>query len=128
MRCETRFEIPAAVSGDRLTGAGLAALVSGLFPGAGPSAIAAALGLKVVEERWFPVTAGEFIARKMLIVVNLEAPVERETIVAHELGHYFLRAAALPEREDEEKLCDAFAKELLNEVEKFNRLTRTAAN
>ena len=72
-------------------------------------------GLKIIYRQWFPVTLGELDWQTKTICVNESAGIDGKTIVAHELGHYFLRefdsffAAAA----DEEKFCDEFASRLL---------------
>ena len=69
--------------------------------------------ISVVFERWYPVTLGEFDRKNRRITVNRNAPVAVETIVAHELGHYFLQDLVPGEGVDIERLCDRFADALL---------------
>ena len=69
--------------------------------------------ISVVFERWYPVTLGEFDRKNRRITVNRNAAVVAETIVAHELGHYFLQDLAASEGVDIERLCDRFADALL---------------
>lgn len=76
--------------------------------------IAGRSGLTVVFERWHPVTVGEFDPRANRIVVNENAAIPFENIIAHELGHYFLKDAEDIATEAEEILCNDFAVELLN--------------
>lgn len=85
--------------------------------------IAEKTGVKIVFRKWFPTTAGEFHRKTKTIYVNENAAIAAEKIVAHELGHYFLREYETPRRRnaedfDEEKLCDEFAEELLKKAGK----------
>lgn len=70
-------------------------------------------GLTLVFQHWPPVTAGELDHRTKTIYVNGSAPLPAEKIVAHELGHYFLRRFEIGVDGDEEHFCDAFAAALL---------------
>lgn len=74
--------------------------------------IAGKAGLRVVYEKWFPVTIGEFDRKNKTICVNLNANVPVEKIIAHELGHFFAQDLNL-KKSEEEKLCEDFAKSLL---------------
>lgn len=74
--------------------------------------IAGKAGLRVVYEKWFPVTIGEFDWKNKTICVNLNANVPVEKIIAHELGHFFARELNLS-RTEEENFCDEFANGLL---------------
>ncbi|MBS1794121.1 MAG: hypothetical protein JSS81_09720 [Acidobacteria bacterium] len=81
-----------------------------------PVFIAGKSGVKIVYESWHPVTAGEFDKEKKTIYVNLRA-VEtgafgEQTIVAHELGHFFARELRL-DRPAEEAFAAEFAAALL---------------
>lgn len=69
--------------------------------------------ISVEFERWFPVTLGEFDRKNRRIMINQDAPVAVETIVAHELGHYFLQDLVSGDSVDIERLCDRFADALL---------------
>ena len=69
--------------------------------------------ISVEFERWYPVTLGEFDRKNRRITVNRNAAVGAETIVAHELGHYFLQDLAASEGLDIERFCDRFADALL---------------
>ena len=73
--------------------------------------IAEKAGVQVVYGSWTPVTAGEFDHGSRLITVNLEANIAAEKIVAHELGHHFLKEAGIAP-DDEEAFCDEFAETL----------------
>jgi len=70
------------------------------------------VGLRLIYEKWFPVTIGEFDWKNKTICVNLNAYVPVEKIIAHELGHFFARDLNL-EKAEEEKFCDDFAESLL---------------
>ena len=70
-------------------------------------------GVTLVFQHWPPVTAGEFDHRTKTIYVNGNAPLPVEKIVAHELGHYFLRRFEIGFAGDEERFCDEFAAALL---------------
>lgn len=75
--------------------------------------IAADAGLRIVYQKWFPVTLGEFDWTTQTICVNENAPVEAEKIIAHELGHFFVRKLEIKNIADEEHFCDRFAARLL---------------
>jgi Zn-dependent peptidase ImmA (M78 family) len=75
--------------------------------------IAERCGVKIVYQKWFPVTLGEFDWRTKTIIVNEYATIETEKIIAHELGHYFLREFDVKNVAEEEKFCDEFADRLL---------------
>lgn len=77
------------------------------------SEIAAKSGVKVVFQRWFPATYGEFDWKTKTICVNDNAAIGREKIIAHELGHFFRREFNIENIADEEKFCDEFADELI---------------
>lgn len=94
-----------------LTGAECATLVRERFPTESPMEIAHAVGLKVVTERWFPVTSGEFELKARTIRMNAAANIEPEIIIAHELGHYFLHEVGC---DQDERFCEEFAGTLVN--------------
>ena len=73
--------------------------------------IAEKAGVKIVYERWFPVTIGEYDRKNKLICVNTNAKETRENIIAHELGHFFAFELNLDEAE-EESFCHEFARNL----------------
>ena len=79
-------------------------------------AIAEQSGVKIVYGDWHPVTLGEFDRQKRTICVNLRAVTEniasKESIVAHELGHFFAAPFDL-DRRTEEAFAAEFADELL---------------
>jgi len=79
-------------------------------------AIAEKSGVKIVYESWHPSTLGEFDKKAHTICVNLRAVAEnkvlKETIVAHELGHFFAAEFNF-DRKTEESFAEEFAGELL---------------
>ena len=75
--------------------------------------------LKISYQKWFPVTLGEFDWRTKTIIVNENANIPFEKIIAHELGHYFLREFKIENVVDEESFCDEFADEMLRKIEEF---------
>jgi len=77
--------------------------------------IARKSNIAIVYGKWFPVTLGEFDIKNKRITVNENGEIPFERVVAHELGHYFLRENFEPGplSFDEEKFCDEFADELL---------------
>lgn len=77
------------------------------------SQIALKSGLKVLYEKWFPVTLGEFDWKNREIRVNENAKISFDKIIAHELGHYFIKVYELKITGDEEAFCDEFADNLL---------------
>ena len=93
----------------------LAKNVYGQFQTCDVFRIAESAGVKIVYQKWFPVTLGEFDWKAKTIIVNENAAVKKEKIIAHELGHYFLREFNVKNVADEEKFCDEFADELLKE-------------
>ena len=81
--------------------------------------IAESADLKISYQKWFPVTLGEFDWRTKTIIVNENANIPFEKIIAHELGHYFLREFKIENVVDEESFCDEFADEMLKKIEEF---------
>ena len=77
------------------------------------SKIAEKSGVNVIYEKWFPVTLGEFDWKKREIRVNQNAKISFNKIIAHELGHYFIKIYELKIAGDEEVFCDEFADKLL---------------
>lgn len=77
------------------------------------SEIAAKSGVEVIYEKWFPVTLGEFDWKKREIRINQNAEIDFDIIIAHELGHYFIKVYELKIVGDEETFCDEFAGNLL---------------
>ena len=75
--------------------------------------IAGKSGVKVIYEKWFPVTLGELDWKKREIRVNQNAKIDFDVIIAHELGHYFIKIYELKIAGDEETFCDEFADKLL---------------
>ncbi|GAA4451146.1 hypothetical protein GCM10023189_12770 [Nibrella saemangeumensis] len=70
-------------------------------------------GISLSYGRWHPVTLGEYDKKTRSICINLNAAIDKELIIAHELGHYF--AADLPgqrSRAEEEQIAEDFAAEL----------------
>jgi Zn-dependent peptidase ImmA (M78 family) len=79
-------------------------------------------GVTVLYAHWHPTTMGEFHKKTKTIYVNLEAPIEKERIIAHELGHYFIDHFGLKmSKGDEEKIVINFVKTVqeLNTLEGF---------
>ena len=66
--------------------------------------------IKVIYEHWQPVTYGEFDKKDLSIHINLNAPMGKERILAHELGHYFVYQVRFNfSKKEEEKIVDDFA-------------------
>ena len=107
-RTDSRFQIP----NSRLAFE-LAERVFRHFQTSDVFEIAEKVGVKTVYQKWFPMTLGEFDWRTKTIVVNKNAPISFEKIVAHELGHYFLREFGIENIADEEKFCNEFADAIL---------------
>lgn len=63
--------------------------------------IAEKANVRIVYERWFPVTIGEFDKKNRTICVNLNAAQKVEKIIAHELGHFFAADLNLGKMEEE---------------------------
>ena len=77
--------------------------------------IAEKAGVKIVYEKWFPVTIGEFDKKSRTIVVNLNGGERLEKVIAHELGHFFAVDLKMDKKE-EEKFAHAFAEKMLENV------------
>lgn len=90
----------------------VAARLREAFPGERPSALAGRLGIRIEFGEWFPVTAGEYESAVGRITVNRRAPVDVETVIAHELGHHCLERLG---RIQDERFCDEFAEALTGE-------------
>ena len=96
----------------RLDGREFAKLICAEFGTDNIVEIAEKAGVKIVYEKWFPMTIGEFDRKNNTINVNLNAREKVEKIIAHELGHFFAQDLNLS-RAEEEKFCADFAKVLL---------------
>ena len=71
-------------------------------------------GCPIIYEKWHPTTFGEFHKKTNTIYVNLHAPIEKERIIAHELGHFFAQLMGVPKsRMEEEVLANDFAKQIM---------------
>jgi Zn-dependent peptidase ImmA (M78 family) len=75
--------------------------------------IAKQLEISITYAKWFPVTLGEYDKKNRRIMVNENANIPFEKIIAHELGHYFLAEFSPQRHRDIERICDEFADELL---------------
>lgn len=77
--------------------------------------IAEKAGVRIVYEKWHPVTVGEYDKKTRTICVNLRALTDNkfsaEKIVAHELGHFFAGEYNF-DRKTEEEFARDFADEL----------------
>lgn len=77
--------------------------------------IAEKSNVKIIYEKWHPVSIGEFDKISKTIRVNLRALDSEEfsekNIIAHELGHFFAAEFRL-NRENEEVFAVEFANEL----------------
>jgi Zn-dependent peptidase ImmA (M78 family) len=70
--------------------------------------------IRVIYEKWQPVTYGEFDKKNLKIHINMNAPIEKERILAHELGHFFIHKWGLKmSKTEEEIIVEAFAKQFL---------------
>ena len=100
----------------------LASFIAGRYGTRDVFVIAERVGLKIVYQKWFPATAGEFHFKTKTIYVNENAGIPPEKIIAHELAHYFLKEFETPRRcrdaeeFNEEKFCDEFAEKLLKDT------------
>jgi hypothetical protein len=78
--------------------------------------IAEKSGVKIIYQNWHPVTVGEFDKKTKTICVNLRAltnkNMTRESIIAHELGHFFAMSFNF-DRKTEESFAIAFGEELI---------------
>lgn len=71
------------------------------------------VGITLIYAHWHPTTMGEFHKKTKTICVNLNAPMEKEKIIAHELGHYFMAEnAIILSRMEEEKAVEEFVEKL----------------
>jgi hypothetical protein len=113
MQCDLGFGIWDLGFVERSSGAVLAERIFARFQTRDVFQIAEKAGVKIRFEKWFPATAGEFDWKNKTIIVNENAPVSMEKIVAHELGHFFIREFEIENIIDEEKFCDEFAENLL---------------
>lgn len=86
-------------------------LVAGL-PDGSVFNVAAELGLAVRFAKWYPVTAGEISHGQNEIMVNENADVPFERIVAHEICHFIVRQKQIT-TVDEEAFCDRLAERLI---------------
>lgn len=98
----------------KLNGCEFAKQISAKFETGDVFEIAKKARVKIIYEKWFPTTIGEFDRKNQTICVNLNAAESIENIIAHELGHFFALDLSLS-RADEEEFCDNFAKSLLED-------------
>ena len=71
-------------------------------------------GISVHFEKWHSVTLGEFDRKTNAICVNLNAKIDQNQIIAHELGHYFIHQKSIKlSRNEEEIMAENFAKKIL---------------
>ncbi len=93
-----------------MTGTELAQQISQRYRTADVAELARLAGVVVRYERWHPVTVGEYHKKARTICINLNASVEPNRILAHELGHFFIHEAGLVlSRAEEEALAEKFA-------------------
>ncbi len=72
-------------------------------------------GITVHFEKWHSVTLGEFDRKTNAICVNLNAKINQNQIIAHELGHYFIHQKDIKlSRNEEEIMTENFAKVILS--------------
>ena len=65
--------------------------------------------IKVIYEHWQMVTYGEFDKKDLSIHINLNAPIDKERILVHELGHYFIHQFGVDlNKIEEEKMVQDF--------------------
>ena len=63
---------------------------------------------------------GEFHKKTNTIYVNLNAPLEKEHIIAHELGHFFSQSSENPKsRLEQEAFANDFANEIMDNYHKM---------
>jgi Zn-dependent peptidase ImmA (M78 family) len=96
-----------------MTGQELAQKVVAKYATTDVLAIAKLLNINVMYEKWHPSTVGEFDKKTKTICINLNAEMPPLSILAHELGHYFLNEMNTRfERNEEEIIVEAFANAL----------------
>ncbi|MEZ0609390.1 ImmA/IrrE family metallo-endopeptidase [Fibrella sp. WM1] len=97
-----------------MTGSELAKQVMQRYGTSDVAELARRAGVVVRYERWHPVTLGEYHPKTRTICINLNASLAQASILAHELGHFFIHDAGLTvSRQDEETIAQAFAETLL---------------
>jgi Zn-dependent peptidase ImmA (M78 family) len=70
-------------------------------------------GATILYAHWHPTTMGEFHKKTKTIYINLNTPLEKTHIIAHELGHYLIDYFGLKmSKVDEEKVVNDFVKTL----------------
>jgi Zn-dependent peptidase ImmA (M78 family) len=95
----------------QMTGKELAQKVSAQYGTTDVLAIAEQAGVPIIYQKWQPTTIGEFDKKTKTIYINLNAPIEKEVIIAHELGHYFLNEMGVKyTKKIEESVVEAFVK------------------
>jgi Zn-dependent peptidase ImmA (M78 family) len=96
-----------------MTGSELAQKVRHQYGPADVFELVQATGVTILYAHWHPTTMGEFHKKTKTIYVNLNASIEKEHIIAHELGHYFIDYFGLKMSKDkEEKTVNDFVKTL----------------
>jgi Zn-dependent peptidase ImmA (M78 family) len=96
-----------------MTGSELAQKVIQQYGTANVLRLVQSTGVTIFYAHWHPTTVGEFHKKTKTIYVNLNALIEKEDIIAHELGHYFIDHFGLKmSKNDEEKIMTDFVKTL----------------
>ncbi len=77
-------------------------------------AIAKQLNINVIYQKWHPSTIGEFDKKTKTICINLNADIDPLSILAHELGHFFIDKMNLKfDKNVEEDIVNNFCKSLI---------------
>ena len=94
-----------------MTGKELAQKVFAQYSTTDVLAIAKQAGVPIIYQKWQPTTIGEFHKKTKIIFINLNAAIEKEQIIAHELGHFFLNEIGIAySKKDEESIVEEFVK------------------
>lgn len=96
-----------------MTGADLTVKIVAQYGTANVFDLIQSAGITLVYAHWHPTTMGEFHKKTKTIYVNLNAGLEKEQIIAHELGHYFMDFYGVKlSRLEEEMQVEEFVKRL----------------
>lgn len=98
-----------------MNGRDLALKVIEQYPISDIEELARQAGCTIIYEKWHLTTWGEFHKKTNTIYVNLNAPIPKEHIIAHELGHFFSKDKAYSTNQME-IIAEDFAKCLLNSL------------
>lgn len=99
-----------------MSGVNLAKKIMAQYNTANVFEIVQSAGITLIYAHWHPTTMGEFHKKTKMIYINLNFVLEKERIIAHELGHYFMAEnGIILSRIEEEKRVEEFVEKLFSQ-------------